>query len=251
MSGPQPPLAPTSSRPLLIAIDGPSGSGKSSVSREVARRLGLEYLDTGAMYRAVTWSALEAGLDLADADTIAEHARGLDLRMGTDPAAPGVGVGDVDVADEIRSTRISTVVSAVAVNLAVRAELHRRQRALIAAALSGPRGGIVAEGRDLTTVVAPEADVRVLLTASEAARIARRARDLHGHADGAALAATVDQVVRRDAQDSTVAQFLVAEDGVTHLDSSDLDFEQTVEAVLAVVAASRGDAEATVLHGVR
>ncbi|MFN8076406.1 MAG: (d)CMP kinase [Kineosporiaceae bacterium] len=243
MSGPQLSSdAALARRPLLVAVDGPSGSGKSSVSREVARRLGVAYLDTGAMYRAVTWSALEAGLDLADTAAVAAHARALDLRMTTDPQAPGVAVGGVDVAAAIRETRISSVVSAVAVNLEVRAELHRRQRELIGAALAGPRGGMVAEGRDLTTVVAPHADVRLLLTASEQARVARRARELHGHAGAEALAATVDQVVRRDAVDSTVARFLTAEDGVTHLDSSDLDFEQTVAAVLDLVARASGPA---------
>jgi cytidylate kinase len=228
-----------SERPLVIAVDGPSGSGKSSVSREVARRLGLEYLDTGAMYRAVCWSVLEAGIDPADpiqAGRVAEAVRQLDLTMATDPAAPGVWVSGRDVSTEIRESRISTAVSAVATNLDVRAELQRRQRALIRSARDGVRQGCVAEGRDITTVVAPEADVRILLTASEEARLARRARELHGSADAAAVEATRDQVVRRDADDSTVSNFEVAADGVLHLDSSALDFEQTVLAVLAAVS---------------
>jgi CMP/dCMP kinase len=223
-------------RPLVIAIDGPSGSGKSSVSREVARRLGLEYLDTGAMYRAVTWSALAAGLDLVDEHRVATHVHALDLEMGTDPAAPGVRVGGRDVSAEIRLTRISSRVSAVATNLEVRAELRDRQREIIDAAARGQRGGIVAEGRDITTVVAPDADVRILLTASEEARLARRARELHGHAGADAVEATRDQVIRRDADDSTVSSFHVAADGVLELDSSGLDFEQTVAAVLEAVA---------------
>src|SRR5204863_7991412 len=134
----------------------------------------------------------------------------------------------------IRETRISAAVSAVATNLPARAELQQRQRDLIEAAAKGDRGGCVAEGRDITTVIAPDADVRILLTASEAARLARRALDVHGSDDEQALAATRDQVVRRDAQDATVAQFLEAADGVIRLDSSGLSLEQTVGRVLAV-----------------
>jgi cytidylate kinase len=221
---------------LVVAVDGPSGSGKSSVSREVARRLGLEYLDTGAMYRAACWSSLEAGLDLADQPAVAAHVRDLDLVMGTDPESPWVTVGGRDISAEIRETRISTAVSAVATNQDVRAELRDRQRALIDAARRGPRGGVVAEGRDITTVVAPDADVRLLLTASEEARLTRRALDVHGTDDAAAIDATRDQVVRRDADDSTVSSFQVAAEGVVELDSSVLDFGQTVEAVLAAVS---------------
>jgi cytidylate kinase len=223
-------------RPLVIAVDGPSGSGKSSVSREVARRLGLDYLDTGAMYRAATWSVLEAGIDLADEQAVARHVRDLDLDMGTDPEAPGVRVRGREINAEIRETRISTAVSSVATNLPARAELQQRQRNLIEAAAKGDRGGCVAEGRDITTVIAPDADVRILLTASEAARLARRALDVHGTDDAAAVAATRDQIVRRDADDSTVSNFQVAADGVLHLDSSGLDLEQTVQAVLDAVS---------------
>ncbi len=223
-------------RPLVVAVDGPSGSGKSTVSRLVAGRLGLEYLDTGAMYRAVCWACLERGVDLTDETAVAEVARGLDLEVGTDPDAATVRVGGVDVARQIRETRVSAAVSAVATNLAVRAELIARQRRLIDAARSGPRGGVVAEGRDITTVVAPDADVRILLTASEGDRLARRALEVHGSDDEQALAATRDQVVRRDAQDATVASFLEAAHGVVRLDSSGLGLEETVDAVLAVVA---------------
>jgi cytidylate kinase len=230
-------------RPLVIAVDGPSGSGKSSVSREVARRLGLEYLDTGAMYRAATWSALEAGLDLTDTSAVAEHVRALDLQMGTDPETPGVRVAGRDIGAEIRETRISTAVSAVATNLPARAELQRLQREIIEDARKGERGGCVAEGRDITTVIAPDADVRILLTASEEARLARRALDVHGSDDAAAVAATRDQVVRRDADDSAVSNFQVAADGVLHLDSSGLDLEQTVQAVLDAVSLAAQAAE--------
>jgi cytidylate kinase len=226
--------------PVVVAIDGPSGSGKSSVSRRVAERLGLAYLDTGAMYRAATWWALRSGVPLTDTDAVADLIRRMPLVMGVDPAAPGVHVDGHDVGEAIRETAISAAVSAVATNLEVRAELGRRQRDEIAAqaassSFSGGRG-IVAEGRDITTVIAPDADVRLLLVASEEARLARRAREVHGTADAAAVEATRDQVVRRDADDSTVSQFLVAADGVVTVDSSELDLEQTVQAVLDVVA---------------
>jgi CMP/dCMP kinase len=214
---------------LVVAIDGPSGSGKSTVARRVAEALGLRYLDTGAMYRALTWWALEQGVELGDRARVAELARDLPLEVGTDPRRPTVRVGDVDVADAIRETRISTAVSAVATNLGVRAELVARQRAIAAA------GGVVIEGRDITTVVAPEAPVRVLLTASETTRLHRRARDVHGAADAAALAATRDQVLRRDADDAAVAHFLAAADGVDVVDSSELSLDQTVAAVLDLV----------------
>jgi cytidylate kinase len=221
---------------LVIAVDGPSGSGKSSVSREVATRLRLAYLDTGAMYRAVCWSVLEAGLDPANADTVAEHVRAMPLVMETDPGAPRVLVGGRDVSLEIRQTSISASVSVVAANPEVRVELRAQQRALIDIAAAGPHHGCVVEGRDITTVVAPDADVRLLLTASEGARLARRALEVHGSADGKALEATRDQVLRRDADDSLVTSFVEAADGVLQLDSSGLTFEQTVQAVLDAVA---------------
>jgi CMP/dCMP kinase len=219
-------LVPSS---LVVAIDGPSGSGKSTVARRVAESLGLRFLDTGAMYRALTWWLLEQGIDLTDQARVAELAGDLPLRMGTDPRRPTVHVGDVDVAGAIRETRISAAVSAVATNLGVREELVRRQRRVV------DEGGVVVEGRDITTVVAPDAPVRVLLTASEQARVARRARDVHGAADEAAVAATRDQVLRRDAEDSTVASFLQAAHGVDVIDSSELTLEETVEAVLDLV----------------
>jgi len=222
--------------PLTIAIDGPSGSGKSSVSRAVARDLGVGFLDTGAMYRALTWWCLERGLDVTDTDAVAAAARDLPLVVGTDPDAPTVSVAGTDVSAAIRTTRVSTSVSAVATNLEVRAELQQRQRDLMAQ-IAHETGGVVAEGRDITTVVAPDASVRVLLTASEEARLRRRSAELHGATDAAAVEATRDQVVRRDRDDSTVSTFTEAAPGVVLVDTSDLDFEQSVAAVLAVVAA--------------
>ena len=220
-----------SGRRLVVAVDGPSGSGKSSVSREVARRLGLRYLDTGAMYRALTWWVLAQGVDPADQPAVARLARELPLEIGTSTESTLLTVDGQDLTAAVREPRISAAVSAIATNLDVRTELIRRQRGLIAAEDSG----IVVEGRDITTVVAPDADARVLLTASEQTRLARRALEVHGRDDDEAIAATRDHVVRRDAQDATVADFLEAGLGVTVIDSSELSFEETVDAVLAVV----------------
>ena len=230
--------------PLVVAIDGPSGSGKSSVSRRAASRLGLAYLDTGAMYRAATWWCLDQGTPLDDPEAVAHQVARLPLVMGVDPLAPTVHVGGVDVGEAIRTTNITARVSAIATNLVVRAELGRMQREAIDAetrpgSFSAGRG-VVAEGRDITTVVAPDADVRILLTASEEARLARRAREVHGTDDDAAVEATRDGVLRRDADDSTVVQFHTAADGVVTLDSSDLDLEGTVDAVLEIVAQVAG-----------
>lgn len=231
--------------PVVVAIDGPSGSGKSTVSRRVAAHLGLAYLDTGAMYRAATWWCLERGVDLDDAAamTTAVHAMVLDLDVN--PRFPSFSVDGTDVGVAIRAPEISSVVSRIATNLDVRADLGARQRRVIDLECR-PQGfsegrGIVVEGRDITTVIAPDADVRLLLTASEEARLARRARELHGTADAAAVAATRDQVVGRDAQDSTVVEFRTAADGVITVDSSGLDLEQTVEAVLELVERVAGE----------
>ena len=226
--------------PLTIAIDGPSGSGKSSVSKAVARRLGVGYLDTGAMYRALTWWCLERGLDLTDTGAVAAAARELPLEIGTDPDAPSVTVDGTDVSEAIRTTEVSTAVSAVATNLEVRPVLQQLQRDLMAR-IAGQTGGVVAEGRDVTTVVAPDARVRVLLTASEEARLRRRSAELHGRTDASAVEATRDQVVRRDRDDSTVSTFTEAADGVVLVDTSDLDLEASVEAVLDVVAAETAE----------
>lgn len=221
-------------RPLVIAIDGPSGSGKSSVSIAVAQRLDLAYLDTGAMYRALTWWCLQQGVPLEDRAAVARAAKDLPLFMSTDPSVPSVQVGGIVIDEAIRTTVISESVSKVAINTGVRAELCDRQRALIVQSLKST-GGVVVEGRDITTVVAPDAHVRILLSANQGARLTRRARELHGAADQAAVNATHDQIVRRDRDDSTVSEFMQAAPGVTLVDTSDLDFQQSVEAVLDVV----------------
>ena len=220
-----------STAPLVVAVDGPSGSGKSTVSREVAQRLGLAYLDTGAMYRALTWWCLQSGVPLDDQDAVARASRELPLEMGTDPARPTVHVGGLDVGTMIRTTGVSERVSTVATNLDVRAVMRQRQRELIAA---DPRG-TVAEGRDITTVVAPDADVRVLLTANEETRLSRRDRQLGvGSISAGELR---DQVVRRDRDDSTVAAFTTAADGVVELDSTALSLDQVIDAISRLAAA--------------
>ena len=220
----------------VVAIDGPSGSGKSSVSRALAERLHTAYLDTGAMYRAATWSALEQGVDLDDPADIAAHVAGVELHSGTDPQAPTIAVGDVDVTDAVRESRISAAVSRVASVPAVRERLIAEQREIIDAARESGTG-IVAEGRDVTTVVAPDADARLLLVASEEARLRRRALQLHGQADEKVVAATRDEVVRRDADDAKVTAFVEPAPGVALLDTSDLDFEASVEVAYDLVMA--------------
>ncbi|WP_458110897.1 (d)CMP kinase [Arthrobacter sp. R1-13] len=215
-------------RDLVVAIDGPSGSGKSSVSREVARRLRLAYLDTGAMYRALTWYCLDQGIDLEDRAAVEQAAEELPLEISTSPLEEYVRVGGAEVTQEIREPAISAAVSDVATTLGARTELIRRQRELI----EQHHRRIVVEGRDITTVVAPGAEVRMLLTASEEARLRRRGIQLGGSQNEQELAA---QVTHRDAKDSTVVNFTQAADGVVTLDSSDLDFDGTVDAALAIV----------------
>lgn len=223
---------------IRVAIDGPSGSGKSSVSKKVAAHLGIGYLDTGAMYRALTWYCLDAGIDLEDQQAVANAVAAMPLRMGSDPTAPSISMGEVAIDADIRTSRIAEVVSRVATNLLVRPALQQRQRELMAE-IAAQRGGVVAEGRDITTVVAPDADVRILMVASEAARLARRSKEVHGGADAQAIAATRAQIVDRDKADSTVSSFMTAADGVVTLDTSDLTFEQSVEAVLTLVERAR------------
>ncbi|WP_438855793.1 (d)CMP kinase [Agromyces sp. M3QZ16-3] len=214
--------------PFVVAVDGPAGSGKSSVSKEAARQLGWGFLDTGAAYRALAWHAIACGVDTADAASVVSCLDSFDYRIGTDPTGYAVHVGSTDVTQAIREPGISGVVSRVARVPEVRAHLIELFRAIMAAER---RGGIVVEGRDITTVVAPDAPARILLTASEEVRMARRSAELVGHS----AAATGQQLRARDAADSKVVDFMNAADGVVTVDSTDLDFDETVEAVLAVI----------------
>lgn len=217
---------------LVVAIDGPSGSGKSSTSRGVANRLGLAYLDTGAMYRAVTWLALQAQVDLSDTESVARLAAAAPMTINLDPAEPTVAIDGHDVTEAIREPEVSAAVSAIATNLAVRAHLVAQQQALIAHATPG----IVAEGRDITTVVAPKAQVRILLVADPDARVARREAELGGRVDTAAV---TDQVLRRDADDSAVAQFHAAAPGVVLVDTTHHTLDEVIDAICSLVEGPR------------
>lgn len=217
-----------SDRPLVIAIDGPSGSGKSSTARGVADRLGLAFLDTGAMYRAVTWLALQEGVDLDDRAAVADLLAHALMDVDMDPRSPAISINGVDVTEAIRAPEVSAAVSAIATNLDVRIDLVARQKKLIAEA-----GGIVAEGRDITTVVAPNAAVRVLLVADPAARVARRHAELAEHQID--VDEVHDQVIRRDRDDSMVAQFESAAPGVHVVDSTSLSLEEVIETICEFV----------------
>ncbi|MBT1166296.1 bifunctional cytidylate kinase/GTPase Der [Bifidobacterium simiarum] len=233
---------------IRVAIDGPAGVGKSTTSKALAKYFGYAYLDTGAMYRACTWWCLRQGLDLdaeqPDVDRITaavgEFFTEDHFDISVDPEHPDVLSDGVSIAEEIRSGEVSSRVSVVSSIMPVRHLLIAAQRAFIAReadADSFSKGaGIVAEGRDITTVVAPDAEVRVLLTAREEVRAARRAGQTSA-ASGNAGAAAVgpDDVAARDKADSKVTSFLTAAEGVTTVDNSDMDFEQTLDTLIALV----------------
>ena len=215
---------------IVVAIDGPAGSGKSSVSRASARALGFDYQDSGAAYRALAWSALENGIDTEDAEAVISTLEGFgsDFAIGIDPDDYFVRVGQTDVTQAIRDPRVSAVVSHVARIPVVRAYLVDLFRSVVD---SSVRPGIITEGRDITTVVSPSAQVRILLTASEEARMARRSAEIPKES----ATSVAEQLSSRDAQDSRVVDFMNAADGVTTIDSTTLDFDQTVSAVVALV----------------
>jgi cytidylate kinase len=192
---------------LVVAVDGPSGSGKSTAARGAASALGLCYLDTGAMYRALTWWMLEHNIDLADADSVVKHGVRLRLEIGTDPSAQQVLIEGTDVTASIRAREVSNAVSAVASIPQIRSHLIAMQQQIIAQAAT-QAGGIVAEGRDIGTVVAPDATVKVFLTASEQARAQRRTAELAGRQPVTAPAADVTrrEQARRDQRDAPQTQ---------------------------------------------
>ncbi|MBC7298290.1 MAG: (d)CMP kinase [Demequina sp.] len=216
---------------IVIAIDGPAGTGKSTVAREVARRLGLEYLDTGATYRVGALYCLREGVDLKNGDDVTAMVATMNVEMRLDPNNPHVILDGEDVTSLLHTDTISLVVSSVATNLDARAVLRDVQRRLIDA--SRHRAGVVAEGRDITSVVAPDAEVRVLLTASEEVRLARRT------GDGADPATVRESVLGRDQKDSTAVQFHTAADGVVEIDTTDLTLDEVVGAVLALAKEAR------------
>jgi len=219
----------------VIAVDGPAGSGKSSAARGVARALGLRYLDTGAMYRALTWWLLSRGLDTADPELVARHAAEPVIEVGVDPAAPQITVDGVDVSGRIRSRRVSNAVSAVASVPEVRVHLIARQRDIIGRH-AGPGSGIVAEGRDIGTVVAPDALVKVFLTASEEVRAQRRSADLAPD-PGATAVVTRREQHRRDRADAP--QTGMAADAVK-IDSSSLSLAEVVRLITDLVRERTG-----------
>jgi len=216
----------------IIAIDGPAGSGKSSVSKQVAKELGFGYLDTGAAYRALALAVSKGWIGLASADN-GQPLPNLDefqYSISMNPSDFWVKVGDQDVTADIREPNIAETVSSIASLPLVRKFMRELTRRLVA---DSKLPGVVVEGRDITTVVAPDAEKRILLTASEEVRLVRRSAELSPE-----VAKNVEsQVSSRDAQDSKVADFMTPAEGVTLVDSTNLNFEQTVAAVLEVIRA--------------
>lgn len=216
---------------VVVAMDGPSGSGKSSTARGVATRLGLRYLDTGAMFRAMTWWMLEHHVDVDDAAAVAAYADQPLLVSGTDPQAPTITVDGVDVAAPIRGPEVTTAVSAVSAVPEVRQRLLVEQRDIIGA------GDIVVEGRDIGTVVAPDAAVKVFLTADPEERAVRRAAEQ----SGTDVAATQQDLIRRDRFDSgRAASPLAMAADAHHLDSTPYTLDEVVDQVVALVQEATG-----------
>lgn len=203
----------------MVAVDGPSGSGKSTVSRRLATAVDGAYLDTGAMYRSVTWAVLQAGADLADPDAIAKIALETELSIGTDPTAPHFAANGVNVDAPIRGPEVTGAVSAVAAVPLVRKHLVALQQSIIS---SFPR--IVVEGRDIASVVAPDADLKLYLTASSAARASRRSAE-----DATDVAATQADLERRDKFDSSrAADPLRRTDDAIEVDTTGMGIDQVV-----------------------
>ena len=205
----------------VIAIDGPAGAGKSTVARALAARLGLEYLDTGAMYRSVAFAALRVGVDVDATDSVAEIARSLELRMDR------VGTVVVDGGDasvEIRASEVSRAVSLVAANPGVRDEMRRRQREW-----AEHRGGGVLEGRDIGTVVFPDAELKVYLDADPEIRATRRAAEL----EGVTTASVAADLARRDQMDSSRQHAPLREaDGAVRVDTTNLGIDEIVDLLM-------------------
>jgi cytidylate kinase len=221
-----------------VAVDGTSGSGKSSTSRGVARRLGLAYLDTGAMYRAVTWWMLRHGVDVHDMDAVAAQCEEPRIESGTDPLQPTIVVDGEDVAEAIRGEDVNAAVSPVSAVPRVRSRLQVMQRDIIQAALDG--GGIVVEGRDIGSVVWPEAPVKVYLSADAAARAVRRAAE----EGGSDVEATRESLLARDQIDTTrTSSPLVLADGAVHVDTTDLTLDEVIETIADMVEAQAPGAE--------
>lgn len=216
------------STPIVVAIDGPAGSGKSSVSKAAARKLDFAYLDTGAAYRAVAWHVLNTGTNPEDEQAVIDSLEEFGYDIGTNPDNYYVKVNEIEITEAIREVRITDVVSKVAKIPVVRQYLGDLFRHIMA---STTKPGIIAEGRDITTVVAPDAPARILLTASEEARMARRSAELPQQSQDQ----TASALRARDAADSRVSDFMTAADGVVTVDSTDFSYEQTIDAVVEVI----------------
>jgi cytidylate kinase len=221
------PDTPSRSR-LVVAVDGTSGSGKSSTCRGVADRLGLRYLDTGAQFRAMTWWLLHEGVDVHDATAVAARCEEPDIVSGTDPLEPTIHVDGTDVGLAIRSDEVNAAVSPVSAVPEVRSRLLELQRATIG------EGGIVVEGRDIGSVVWPQAEVKVFLTADPAARAERRAAET-GSID---INGTRDSLLARDHIDSgrATAPLTMAE-GAVHLDTTPYTLEEVIARLVALAEA--------------
>ncbi len=236
-------------RPLVIAIDGPASSGKSSVAKGVARELGFEYIDTGAMYRAITWAVLRGGIDLADQDAIGRCATQTapELEWSVDPNHPSMHVSGTDVTSAIRESDVTSAVSAVSAVPATRAALVERQREAVAAAVAQQRG-VVMEGRDIGTVVLPQADLKVWLYADPLVRAARRAAEdvAAGRLSQAGVQELADELARRDHADSTRADSPTrqAADAVP-VDATQLTLPQVIATVVRLVEDRRPESQTT------
>lgn len=221
---------------LIVAMDGPSGTGKSSVSRRLAQNLGASYLDTGAMYRIATLYVLRKGVDLDDPSAIADATATLPWSVGTDPTAEEILLDGEDVREEIRGGAVTAAVSAVSAVPEVRELLTSAQRRLAAGAER-----IVVEGRDIGTVVLPGADVKIYLTASAQARAQRRNSQNVAEGRGDDYAGVLADVERRDHLDSTrtVSPLRPAEDSVL-VDTSEIGIEDVIDRLLLVVSERTG-----------
>lgn len=228
--------------PPVVAVDGPAGSGKSSVCRGVAAARGLRYLDTGAMYRAMTWAMLRDGVDVEDPSAVAVAAASITIASGIDPAQPTIEVDGVDVSGPIRQDDVTAAVSAVSAVPAVREQLVALQRAEVDTAVEAGEG-IVVEGRDITTVVLPNADLKLFVTASPEVRARRRAaQDADLGKQGVDVSSTETALRARDAKDSSRAASPLAQaDDAVVVDTSDLTLAEVIDAVLAMIDAVPGD----------
>lgn len=222
------------STPVTIAVDGPAGSGKSSASKAVARSLDLDYVDTGAMYRAMTWWMLEHDVDIDDPDQMRARCGEPAVEIGCHPNRPSVKVDGTDVTAAIRESRVADAVSRVSAVPEVRTRLVRLQRELVDRARASGRG-VIMEGRDITTVVLPDADLKLFLTADVEIRAQRRAsenRARDGGDDAAHLDSAKANLIGRDAIDSqrAVSPLTKAGDAV-EIDATHLDLDQVVERI--------------------